>query len=108
MFYESFEWVCTTELDKYLQRNNYENAKNINSYLLLIFGMVVATFVNSVIYYPFATLINSVPDNIVQLLLTSVIGKLISVILGVFTFYLMNKVEVVIEKRGVSLNKEKE
>ena len=87
---------------------DYLKKKNINSYLLLIFGMVVATFVNSVIYYPLATLINSVPDNMLQLLLASVIGKLISIILGLFVFYLINKVEVVIEKRGVSLNKEKE
>ena len=81
--------------------------KNMNSYLLLICGMLIATFINSLIYFPFATLINSVPDNIIDLLLTSFIGKMISIVFGLFAFYLINKVEVVIAKRTADTNKDK-
>ena len=85
-------WVMLEFLD-------FLKKKKVNTYLLLIIGMSVATFINSLIYYPFATLINSVPDNIVQLLLTSVIGKVISIIFGVLSFYFINRVEFIIEKR---------
>jgi hypothetical protein len=85
-------WVMLEFLD-------FLKKKNVNTYLLLIIGMGVATFINSLIYYPFATLINSIPDNIVQLLLTSVIGKVISIIFGLLSFYLINRVEFIIEKR---------
>ena len=91
-------WVMLEFLD-------FLKKKNVNTYLLLIIGMSIATFINSLIYYPFATLINSVPDNIVQLLLTSVIGKVISIIFGLLSFYLINRVELTLEKRSKTEDK---
>lgn len=74
--------------------------KNVNSYLLLIFGMLLATFINGLLYYPLATLINSVPENIIVLSLTSLIGKFISSIFGLLAFYFMNKIECIIKKKN--------
>ncbi len=78
--------------------------KNINQYVSLILGMLIITLVNSVIYYPLALLINGTPSNILILLLTSVVGKLISVAFALISLLLMNKVEKIIEiRRGKRL-----
>ena len=78
--------------------------KNVNQYVALILGMLIITLVNSVIYYPLALLINGTPSNILILLLTSVIGKLVSVAFAIISLLLMNKIEKVIEfRRGKKL-----
>lgn len=84
---------------------NYLKKKNANEYILLILGMLIATFINSLIYYPLATIINKVPENIIQLSMTSIIGKLIAVVLGILAFYLMNKIEKVIKNRNSQKSK---
>lgn len=84
---------------------NYLKKKNANEYILLILGMLIVTFINSLIYYPLATIINQVPENIIQLSMTSIIGKLIAVVLGILAFYLMNKIEKVIKNRNSQKSK---
>ena len=67
--------------------------KGLNSYILLTLGMLIVAIINSLIYYTAATLINGMPENMLQLLLTSIIGKIIALLCAVGTFYLMNKLE---------------
>lgn len=81
--------------------------KNINQYVLLVVGMILITFINSIIYYPIVTLINGTPANILPMLLASVLGKLLSVGLGALTLLLMNKIEKVIEiKKGKKIEEQ--
>lgn len=84
---------------------NYLKKKNANEYILLILGMLIVTFINSLIYYPLATIINKVPENIIQLSITSIMGKLIAVVWGILAFYLMNKIEKVIKNRNSQKSK---
>lgn len=72
--------------------------KNKNKYLLLVVGMVLLATINSIIYYPLVTWINGVPENILDLLLTSFIGKMIALICSLGTMCLTTKIENVIEK----------
>lgn len=81
--------------------------KNVNQYLLLVIGMIIVTLLNSVIYYPVVLLINGVPQNILKLLLTSVIGKTISTVWGVICLMLMNKIEKFMVKKGIEKEMEK-
>ena len=67
--------------------------KGLNQYVLLVLGMFIVSIINSGIYYTSVTLINGVPENILQLLLTSFIGKMIALICSLGTFFLMNKIE---------------
>ena len=67
--------------------------KGLNPYILLTLGMLIVAIINSSIYYTAATLINGMPENMLQLLLTSFIGKTIALLCAVGTFYLMNKLE---------------
>ena len=67
--------------------------KGLNQYVILVLGMLIAAIVNSSIYYTASTLINGVPENILLLLQTSVIGKLIALACSLGTFFLMNKIE---------------
>lgn len=62
----------------------------VNEYVLLIIGLLMATIINSLIYTPLTTLINGTPDNILTLLLTSFIGKIIASACGIFTLFLIN------------------
>lgn len=74
--------------------------KKVNNYLLLVIGMVIIAIVNSALYYPLVMLLNGTPQNVWTLMLTSVIGKMISLVWGVVCLLLMNKIEKVIIKRG--------
>lgn len=67
--------------------------KGLNQYVLLILGMLIVAIINSSIYYTASTLINGIPENILQLLLTSLIGKIIALLCSLGTFYLMNRLE---------------
>ena len=86
-------WVMLEILDK--MKN-----KNINQYIILIAGMLIISVVNSAIYYSIATWINGAPENILVLLFTSFVGKVIALGCSVGTFYLTSKIEKVIEKHS--------
>lgn len=64
--------------------------KNKNCYFIMLIGIIVATFINSSIYYPITTLIMRVPENIFKLLLTSIIGKFIALLCSILTLYIIN------------------
>lgn len=67
-----------------------EKLKNkLNKYLIIIIGIILSTIINTAIYYPLITLINGVPNNIWTLLLTSFIGKFISLNLSLLTYFLI-------------------
>jgi len=70
--------------------------KNINDYVLLIVGMLIVSLVNSLIYYSIVTWINGTPENILTLLLTSFIGKVIALACSIGALYLTTKIEKVI------------
>lgn len=72
--------------------------KKVNEYALLIIGMLIVSFINSSIYYTLATWINGTPENILTLLLTSFIGKLIALICSIGTLFLTNKIEKIIKR----------
>lgn len=73
--------------------------KNINDYVLLIVGMLIVSLVNSLIYYSIVTWINGTPENILTLLLTSFIGKVIALACSIGALYLTNKIEKVIARK---------
>jgi uncharacterized membrane protein YraQ (UPF0718 family) len=79
--------------------------KNINEYWLLLIGMFIVSFVNSLIYYSIATSINGTPENILTLLLTSFIGKIVALICSLGAFYLTNKLEQFMQKRSQNKSK---
>ncbi len=62
----------------------------INSYFLIIIGVLIATIINSGIYFPLSCLINGTPANIFTLLLTSFLGKLLTLGFSLLTFLLLN------------------
>ena len=63
----------------------------LNSYVLMVIGIVVISIINSLIYYPLATLINGFEGNIWSMLLTSFIGKAIALACSTLTLFLINK-----------------
>lgn len=63
----------------------------VNNYLLLVIGIVVASIINTTIYYPLMILISGVPENILTLLLTSLLGKLLALISSLVTLLLLNQ-----------------
>ena len=64
-----------------------------NSYVLLILGVVIATAINSPIYYSLAVLLNGTPANLWVLIATSVIGKIIALLCGLLTMFVINKID---------------
>ena len=64
-----------------------------NSYVLLIVGIVIVAVLDTLIYYPLATLINGVPNNMLILLLTSILGKTLALGCGLIALFFMNKIE---------------
>lgn len=62
----------------------------VNQYLLLLIGIIIATIIDTIIYYPLVTLINGTPNNILILVLTSIIGKLIATLCAIFSLWLLN------------------
>ena len=73
--------------------------KGLNQYLLMVIGMAIVLFINSIIYYPIIVLINNTPANLWQQLLTSVIGKAIGIVCAIGSLYLMSKLDIAIQKR---------
>ncbi len=67
--------------------------KKLNPYVLMILGIVIATLINSIIYYPVSMIISGTPANIGILLLTSLIGKGLALGMAVFTLWLINVVD---------------
>lgn len=62
----------------------------VNQYLLLLIGIIIATVINTIIYYPLITLINGTPNNILILTITSIIGKSIATLYAIFSLWLLN------------------
>lgn len=65
----------------------------LNNYLLLILGTFIATIINSIIYYPLSLLIYGIPSNIYIFLLTTTIGKVIALLCGLLTLFIINKID---------------
>lgn len=65
----------------------------INEYWCLIIGILIVTVINGGLYYPLSVLINTSPENLPVLLFTSFIGKCIALLCGLFTLFLLNKME---------------
>lgn len=61
-----------------------------NQYLLTIVGLLIATLINTPIFYTFECIVNGTPDNILELVLTSYLGKLLAMIFALLTLYLIN------------------
>ncbi len=67
--------------------------KKLNQYVLLIIGIILATTVNSAIYYPLSILITGEITNIGMLLLTSFIGKAIAMLISIPTLCFINLID---------------
>lgn len=61
-----------------------------NQYILCLFGILIISIINTGIYSPLTTLINGTPANITTLLLTSFLGKFLSLLISLFTLWLIN------------------
>ncbi len=59
----------------------------INNYLLIIIGILIATVLNTVIYYTFNVLINGAPIGMWLILLTYFIGTIFALMLSLLVFY---------------------
>lgn len=62
----------------------------INNYVLTLICGAAAILINCVIYYPLMLLINGLPSNISLQLFASIIGKAISMVISIFTLWLLN------------------
>lgn len=62
----------------------------INQYWLLIIGILIATLINTSLYYPLSLVMYGMPNNILRLLMASFIGKFIALFCACFTFRIMN------------------
>lgn len=62
----------------------------LNSYILLIIGIIIICLIDTFIYYPLLMLIYAVPANILTLLFTSMLGKLIALLCSILAYYLLN------------------
>ncbi len=67
--------------------------ENVNNYWLLIIGIIIATIINSGIYYPISMLILGAPANTASILLASLIGKLIAMLIALLTFFILTKID---------------
>ena len=93
-------WIMLEVLFKWKQ-------KNINQYIILLVGMLIVTVVNSSIYYTAVTIINGAPENIWNLMLGSIIGKIIAVLCSLGVLYLSNKIDaIIIKRKNISENVE--
>ena len=63
----------------------------INQYGLLVIGILLATIINTLIYFPASLLLNGMPTNIGLMLLTSFIGKILALLCAIIAFRLINK-----------------
>lgn len=79
--------------------------KNKNPYLIMALGIIIVSIINSCLYYPIATIIMGRPENILTLLLTSLIGKSIALICSIVTLYLINLYDK--KTQPNTINKEK-
>lgn len=63
----------------------------VNQYGLLVIGILLATIINTLIYFPASLLLNGMPTNIGLMLLTSFIGKILALLCAIIAFRLINK-----------------
>lgn len=70
----------------------------INQYGLLVIGILVATIIDTLIYFPASLLFNGMPTNIGLMLLTSFIGKILAILCSILTLKLINKYDKQISK----------
>ena len=75
-----------------LELLNFLDKLKINKYLNTVIALCLATVINSLIYYGFSCLIYGVPDNFLNLLTASLIGKLLSIIIAMASFFVYNYV----------------
>lgn len=61
-----------------------------NCYVNMLLGTVIASIIDSCIYFPITLLINGTPTNILIQLLTSLIGKGIAIACSLLALWLMN------------------
>lgn len=67
--------------------------KKMNNYLLLIIGIFVASIINTAIYFPLSGIVATIPTNVSILIFTSFLGKMVSIAVGLLTYYFMNLIE---------------
>lgn len=78
--------IIIIELLSFFKKRNIVN----NQYLLLLIGGLIATLINSPTYYFFANLLNEIPLNTLEVISTSLIGKLISIGVSLLTLFTLN------------------
>lgn len=91
--------VIIVELISFFLRRNIIK----NKYVLVLIGMGIATILNSPIYYALSGLVLGHAENVGYLLLSSFIGKLLTIGVAVLTLFLL---EIIDKKRQEKLNKE--
>lgn len=64
--------------------------KKFNQYLKIILCLIIATVINSIIYYSVSCLLYGVPQNFDNLLIASLIGKSIAIIISIISFAICN------------------
>lgn len=67
--------------------------EKLNAYLLIIIGTVIATVINSGIYFPLAMLVGGTSEGIGILLLTSFIGKAIALAISLLTYFFLTLID---------------
>lgn len=77
--------------------------KTKNHYWVLTLGIVLATIINTFIYYPLITILYGIPSNIFDLLIGSVVGKTIAIGCSVLTLFLLK----LYDKRCIIKNRSK-
>ncbi len=65
--------------------------KNINIYLNLIITIILASLINSIIYFGVVSLINGFSENFIGMLIGSYIGKFMCTFLSLLVFFLCQK-----------------
>ena len=71
-------------------------------YILLSIGMVIATLLNSPIYYTLASLVFRQNDNLLNLTISSLIGKAFAIIMALTTLFLLRIIDKHIAKKQAS------
>lgn len=61
-----------------------------NQYILLVVGMLIGTMINTPIYYTFQSLVNGRIENITELVITSYLGKAMTIIFALIGLYFLN------------------
>lgn len=70
-----------------------EKLKNINKYVLCALAIILASLINSVIYFGLTAIISNLGENFVSSLFGSYLGKLIAIVFSVISFIIISTLE---------------